>query len=245
VPRLAGRFTCHVIDLPGVGQTESDPGAPLDLVSHGESLSRMADAIGLASYAVVAHDSGGIPARLLAVADRRVTRLVLGNTEIPGHVPALVAAIVMLLKLPFGAAAIRGLMRSRAFRRSSLGFGGCFEDPAFLDGDFHDLFVRPLVEDDRWAARQLRVLETLHADILDRLREAHARIHVPVALVWGDADPFFPVAKARRMAREFGGPVSFEVIAGAKVFPHEDHAADFAAHVEAFLGDKAADAARA
>jgi pimeloyl-ACP methyl ester carboxylesterase len=69
----------------------------------------------------------------------------------------------------------------------------------------------------------------------DLLSEAHARIQVPVQLIWGTDDPFFPVARARGMVSGFGGPVSFEEIPGGKVFAHEDHAAEFAAHAVKFL----------
>lgn len=237
VPRLAHRFTCHLIDLPGVGQTESDPGAPIDFVSHGASLKSIVDAIGLDRYALLAHDSGGFVARLTAADDPRVTRMVLGDTEIPGHTPSLVAAIALLAKLPLGPRVLRTLLRSRTFRHSSLGFGGCFGDDAFLDGDFHELFVRPLVEDDHVATRQIKLLATLHGGMMDRLREAHRKIRVPVQLVWGTNDPFFPIDRARKMTSQFAGPVSFEEIKGAKVFPHEDRAAEFAALAEAFLAE--------
>ena len=235
VPLLAPHFTCHLIDLPGVGQTKSDAGAPIDFVSHAASLKRVVDVLQLERYALLAHDSGGFVARLTAAEDARVTSLVLGNTEIPGHTPALVAAMALLVKVPFGVGLLKTMLRSRAVRHSALGFGGCFEDPAFLDGDFHELFIRPMLEDADVARGQLRLLETLHAGMTDRLSEAHARIQVPVQLIWGTDDPFFPIARARRMVSGFGGPVSFEEIPGGKVFAHEDHAAEFAAHAVKFL----------
>src|SRR5437868_6685121 len=54
VPKLAQSYTCHLFDLPGVGQTESDGDAPLDLVSHGASVRRLVDALGLDRYAFLA-----------------------------------------------------------------------------------------------------------------------------------------------------------------------------------------------
>ncbi len=236
VPLLAPHFTCHLIDLPGVGQSESDPDAPIDFVSHAASLESIVDAIGLTRYALLAHDSGGFVARLTAADDSRVTRIVLGNSEIPGHTPPLVAAIALLVRLPFGEKVLRTLLRSRAFRHSALGLGGCFEDPAFLDGDFHELFIRPLLDDDRVAKAQLHLLASLHGGMMERLAEAHRKIRVPVALLWGTDDPFFPIGRARKMVSQFGGPVTFAEIKGGKVFAHEDHAAEFAALAERFLG---------
>ena len=40
---------------------------------------------------------------------------------------------------------IRQLLKSSAFRRSSLAFGGCFHDLTHLEGDFHKLFIEPLI----------------------------------------------------------------------------------------------------
>ena len=40
---------------------------------------------------------------------------------------------------------IRQLLKSSAFRRSSLAFGGGFHDLTHLEGDFHKLFIEPLI----------------------------------------------------------------------------------------------------
>jgi haloalkane dehalogenase len=235
VPRLAERFTCHLFDLPGVGQSESDADAPIDLVSHADSARALVDALGLSSYALLAHDSGGFVARLLAANDARVTKIVLGDTEIPGHTPPMIIAYAALAKLPFGPSVLKALLKPRWLQRSALGFGGCFTDASYLDGPFHDLFVRPLVESDTVARRHMVLLSSLHASMMELIVEAQRKITAPVLLVWGTKDPFFPIEKARKMVTQFGGPVSFEEIAGAKVFPHEDRADEFVGHALGFL----------
>lgn len=204
-------------------------------MSHAGSARAVVDALGLERYSLLAHDSGGFIARLLAADDPRVTRIVLGDTEIPGHTPALILAYVALAKLPFGPAILRAALETRALRRSQLGLGGAFTDPAYIDGPFFDLFVRPLIESDEAAEAQLRPLRTLHHGTMDRLVEAHPRIKIPVQLIWGTRDPFFPIEKARAMTSQLGGPVSFVEIEGAKVFPHEDRAEEFLKHALDFL----------
>jgi pimeloyl-ACP methyl ester carboxylesterase len=245
VPKLAGSFTCHLFDLPGVGQTESDAAAPLDLVSHGTSVRRLVDALGLNRYAFLAHDSGGFVARIAAAGDPRVRGLVLGNTEIPGHTPALVAAMALLVRAPFGSALMRTLLRSRTYRHSALGLGGCFGDASHLDGDFHDLFVEPLISSKRVAAQQLQILKTLHAGMMKELSASHRRIDAPVALVWGTDDPFFPLPLARKMVPQFAGGASLHELLGAKVFPHEDRPEEFAQLADRFLREWLADTAHA
>src|SRR5579883_182703 len=50
VPLLAARFTCHLVDLPGSGRTESPARAPIDLASHADVARHVVDALGLARY---------------------------------------------------------------------------------------------------------------------------------------------------------------------------------------------------
>jgi haloalkane dehalogenase len=235
VARLADAFTCHLVDLPGAGHTEWGPDTPIDLPSHARTVRAAVDALGLSRYAFVAHDSGGFIARVVAAGDARVAGLSLGNTEIPGHTPWLVTMYALLAKLPGGPGAIRTLLRSRAIRRSALGFGGCFSDLAALDGEFHELFVAPLFASRRAADGQMQLLRTVKPSHLAGLEDVHRRIAAPVQLVWGDRDPFFPLEKARAMLDQLGGPARLDVIPGAKLFAHEDHPDAFAAHARPFL----------
>lgn len=234
VPLLAGSNTCHLVDLPGTGQTESDDDAPIDLVSHAATVRRAVDALGLSRYAIVAHDSGGFIARLLAAEDRRVVALVMGNTEIPGHTPWLVALLAALVKHGSVGLLLRS-MRSRAVRRSPLGFGGCFSDLDLLDGEFHELFVEPLLSSPKVARGQMRLAATLDVLATENLADVHARISCPSLLIWGAEDPFFPLRKARRMLPQLAGGAELFAIAGAKLFVHEEHPRAFANHAAPFL----------
>jgi pimeloyl-ACP methyl ester carboxylesterase len=56
------------------------------------------------------------------------------------------------------------------------------------------------------------------------LKDLHRKIDVPVALVWGDQDPFFPVAEAEKMVDEFPN-ATFDAIEGAGLFSHEENPA--------------------
>jgi hypothetical protein len=57
------------------------------------------------------------------------------NTETPSHRPPWIRTYQQLVRLPGATAAFRVLLRSRAFCRSSMAFGGCFHDPSLLDGE--------------------------------------------------------------------------------------------------------------
>ncbi len=250
VPRLAERFTVHVVDLPGAGRTEWDPGARCGIEEHAATVRAFVGARGLSRFAYLAHDSGGAIARLAAADDPRVLGLVLGNTEIPGHTPWLVALIVAASRIPGGTRAFLASMRVGALRRSGLGFGGCFRDPSYVDGEFGELFVRPLLSSPAVAEGQMRLVHALDPRVFERLPAVHRRIAAPVLAVWGDRDPFFPIELARPMMRQLGGPASLVAIPGAKLFAHEDHPDEVVAACAPFLerclgrGDQLADAGR-
>src|SRR5262249_38463870 len=126
-------------------------------------------------------------------------------------------------------------MRSARFRRSRLAFGDVFTDPAFVDGDFGDWFVRPLLASRRLAEGQFSLMRHLDFGLLDGLGAVHARIRAPVLCIWGPDDPFFPIAKMRRILGQFPGGAQLVEIPGAKLFAHEDHPEAFAAHAAPFL----------
>src|SRR5690348_10648393 len=64
VPRLASRYTCHVLDLPGAGKTEWTDATRISLRDHADTVLRAIDALKLERVAFVAHDSGAAIARV-------------------------------------------------------------------------------------------------------------------------------------------------------------------------------------
>jgi pimeloyl-ACP methyl ester carboxylesterase len=232
-PALAQQFTLHFFDLPGCGKSEWRGRHGLD--ANAAAVRAAVDKLRLERYALVGHDSGGASARLIAADDARVQALVLGNTEIPFHRPWLVDFYAWAARRPGLAALIFASLRWSWLRRSPLAFGGLFTDPAYVDGEFGALFVRPLLTDRDVARGQMQLLLTLDQRMIDSLPLVHAHIHAPVLCIWGPRDPFFPLAKARAMLPEFAGGASLVEIPDAKLFAHEDHAEEFAAAAAPFL----------
>jgi len=237
LPALAERFRCLVVDLPGLGDSDWTPATTFGFGAQAYRLRLLAQKIGLDRFAVLAQDTGATIARLLALAaPERVARLVLLNTEIPGHRPPWIPLYQRLGRLPGTAAVFGRLLRSRAFLRSGMGFREFYTDRSLLDAPGRlDPYVDPLLASARRMDGMIRYLRGPEWPDVDALRRRHAEIRVPVLLLWGEDDRTFPVALAEPMARQFGGPTRFVRLPRTSLMPHEERPAAVLAELVPFL----------
>jgi pimeloyl-ACP methyl ester carboxylesterase len=225
-------------DLVGLGQSQS--AADGDYSSQGQArvLRALFSELGIDSYALVGNDTGGWIARELALIDKpRISRLILTNTEIPFHRPPWIPMYQVLAHLPGFGALIRRLLRSRAFRRSRLVFGGCFQDLNLCDGEFQTQFVEPLILSGDQAENALRFLRQMKFSRLDEFERLHRQLTMPTLFIWGENDPTFPETRARTMVGQFPNVVDFHRIGAAKLFVYEEHPKQVAELVTDFLLD--------
>lgn len=236
VPWLMDQFTCHVFDMPGVGRSSWPEGEPVGLWPNARALHAAVMSLGPERYALVAHDSGATITRLMATLDPDgVVGLIMGNTEIPGHVPRTFVLGQKLAQMPGAEAMMRLVSRSKRWQRSGAGFAGSFLDQSRLEGDFHDWFIAPLHESPEHLKGQLRYVRGLEWDVVRNLDEVHRQIEAPVLMIWGERDPFFPLELARPMVQSFAGPARLETLPDARLFVHEELAEAFAELARPFL----------
>ena len=222
LPHLVRHVRCHVVDLVGAGDSRFDRTVRLGVREHAQGLRRVVDALGLDDLAVVGHDSGGLIARHALVGDPRVRGWGLVDTELASGLGLRFRAFLAAGRLPGLERTLAAALNARRLRRSPLLLGGCFVDPALVDGEFDEFFLRPLRDDParRWAAAQL--LRRFDRSTVTELAALHARIDVPVRLVYGEHDPFFPVDDARRTVSGFGSRAELHVVPGTALFAHEE-----------------------
>jgi len=239
VPLLADRFTCHLIDLPGIGKTRWDADTRFGIHAHADTVLAIIDALDLTEYALIAHDSGATITRLVASRDtRRARALVMGDTELPNHRLPVFEISQKLAKLPGSDWMMRKLFDSKMVRRnSSVGLGGSFKDIEFGEGDFKRYFIDPLVADGTAMKGQMNFARSVDWSFVDELPEVHAKIQAPVLMVWGDADEIFPLEGARKMIDQFPSGARLEVVPGAKLFVHEEFPDTFVSHAGPFLDE--------
>jgi len=219
VEALRSEFTHYVLDLPGAGASPQTP-FRRDFIRDGAALvAAFVESLDGGPVVLVGQDSGGTMARIAATRlQDRVAALVLFNTELPFHVPGLMRMLRAAARLPGSTWCFRRLLASRAYRRSSLGFGDAFGDKRLLDGEFHETCALPLLQDPMGALAALRSFDLA---VVDELPAIHAQIHAPTLCVWGGEDPLFPVDRARAMVKDWPA-ARLEVVAHAKLLVHEE-----------------------
>ncbi|MEM6291176.1 MAG: alpha/beta hydrolase [Myxococcota bacterium] len=221
LPHLAEHVRCHVIDLAGAGDSRFDARSPLSIRHHIQSVRAVVDALGASSLAVVGHDSGGMIARHAMAGDRRLRALGLINTEQPQGLNWRFRLFLSGRVLP-GFGAMLGWVAGRPkLRRNKFVLGDAFADRSLLDGEFDEFFLSPLHQDADKRAAAIRLLKSFRVADVEQLAALHAGFDVPVQLVWGAQDPFFPVERAREMVETFP-QAQLHVVDDAGLFSHEE-----------------------
>ncbi len=217
---LVDHVTCHVIDLPSAGSSRFDSDTPLSIAQHITSVQRVVDLLGLDSVAVVGHDSGGLIARHAMVGDTRLRAMGLINTE-PPNPGWRFKSFIAARRLPGLSGGLGWVAGAHRIRRMRLVFGDAFVDRSLLEGEFDEFFFRPLHEIPARRDAAAKLLKSFDMRHVTELTDIHRRLDVPAQLVWGDRDPFFPVARAREMVHGFPD-AQLTVIEGAGLFCHEE-----------------------
>jgi pimeloyl-ACP methyl ester carboxylesterase len=227
LPHLVDHVTCHLIDLPSAGSSRFDASTMLTVDQHIRTVRRLLDELDLDDVAVVGHDSGGLIARHAVAGDARVRAMGLVDTEQTGGLTWRFRSFLLARHLPGFGAGLGWAVGRPAVRRNPLVLGGAFADRAMLDGEFDELFLEPLHRDPARLDAAVRVVKSFDMRHVKELGDVHRRIKVPVRLVWGSRDVFFPVAQAIQMVDTFPD-ADLVVIEGAGLFSHEERPAEVA-----------------
>jgi len=224
LPHLVDHVTCHLIDLPGSGSSRFAADTKLSIGQHIESVRRAVDLLELDQVAVVGHDSGGMIARHALAGDHRLAGMGLINTEQSHGMSWRFRSFVGIRRAPGLGAALGWVSGRRRLRSSRLVFGDVFADSSLLNGEFDEFFLKPLHEVPARRDAATRVLRSFDNRMIDELAALHHQIDVPVQLVWGDQDPYFPLAWAEEMVGTFPD-ARLAVVKGAGLFAHEERPA--------------------
>jgi pimeloyl-ACP methyl ester carboxylesterase len=167
-------------------------------------------------------------ARHAVAGDPRLRAMGLIGTEPPDRMSWRFRSFVGIRRLPGLGAGLGWVSGKPRLRRSPLVFGSAFVDRSLLGGEFDEFFLQPLHESAPHRQAAATLLASFTPKLVRDLGDLHRRIDVPVQLVWGEQDAFFPVAWAREMVGTFPN-AQLAVIPGASTLVHEEKPAEVAA----------------
>jgi pimeloyl-ACP methyl ester carboxylesterase len=228
VPLLPEGHRVVVLDLLGFGRSDPPRRHGVDLRAHADRVIAVLDRLGINFACVVGHDIGGGVAQSAAIRyPHRVSRLGLVSSVAFDAWPARevrIARAMLPLTRHLPPSWILSVVRADLQR-------------GYVDRDRGareiERYLRPFFEADGRDAliTHLTALECTETRALEpRLRD----IVCPTAVVWGEHDPFLPLAIGQRLAGSIP-ECSLEVIAGARHFVPEENAGTVAAAIRKLL----------
>ncbi len=226
VARLAAHRRCVAPDFLGLGHTEVAAGQSVAPDAQVEMLVALLDRLEMPSVDVVASDSGGAVAQLLAVRHpARVRTLLLANcdAEIDSPPPALLPVIELARAGKFADEWLAPWLADRRLARSPEGIGGmCYADPAHPTDDAIASYFEPVLRSPERKAFLHAYAVALDPNPLAGIAPALARCTVPARVVWGTADAIFSKESPGYLARTFGNSRGVRSLEGRKLFWPEE-----------------------
>jgi pimeloyl-ACP methyl ester carboxylesterase len=194
---LAASHRVLAVDWFGWGRSERSLQASFDYDEEASRIGKLLDTLGVERANVFAHDYGAFLALGFAVRrPQRLLRLAILNSRAHATFPApfygQFAALSRLGRMPgvFASLPLHRLHASSLKRYVALG--------AWSGDDLEDYVGWMRTRDGRrWLGHFYRCYDV---KLRPELREGCSRIHVPVAVLWGDRDPFCPFEIAADLA---------------------------------------------
>lgn len=223
---LSAQRRCIAPDFLALGYTEVAPGQDVSPDSQVAMLVEFLDKLGLPKVDVVANDSGGAVAQLLAVRyPARVRSLLLTNcdSEIECPPAALKPVIEMSHKGRFVDEWFVAWLGDKELARSETGLGGqCYADRSQPTDEAIETYLRPLVASQRRKDLVHAYAIALEPNVLAGVESRLRRSSIPTRIVWGDADTIFSNAGANYLHSVLGRSRGLRKVAGSKLFWPEE-----------------------
>lgn len=208
---LAPDLLCH-------GATRERPDADDSFAGQAAALVELLDALDVGRVDLVANDSGGAIAQILAARHPdRIRTLALTNCDVhdgwppPAFLPTVQAVL---------GGGLRGLLASMAAdpatARAALGVG--FAHPERLSDDTLRGFLAPLLASDERVRSLERFFEAMDCAQTVAVEPLLRRLDAPTLVVWGTADVFFDVEWARWLRATIPGCRRLVELPDAKLF---------------------------
>jgi pimeloyl-ACP methyl ester carboxylesterase len=235
VDRLSDRFRCLAPDWPiGAQQVAMNPDADLSPPGIAKLIADFLTKLELEDVTIVGNDSGGAMSQVLVTTyPERIGRLALTNCDTHENFPpGIFKAMPPLAKLPGGMVALSFPFRIGPVARRAFAPFARTKIPDELIASW----MSPATED----SGVMRDLKKVTAGMNKRHTLAAAEklrgSQLPIRLLWGPGDKYFPISYAERLAGEAGNAEIVQ-IPNAKTFVPLDQPERVAEEIAGFVGN--------
>ncbi len=222
----------------GAHRAPMNPGADLSPRGIARLTLDFIAALGLSDVTLAGNDTGGAIAQLALAADSsRIGAAVLTNCDaFRTFPPRSLAPLFWALRHPALVAVLARRLRSDRLRQGRLAYGPLTRDTP--DPGLTADWVRPL--SDPGVRRDLaQFARGVRPDLLLDAAARFGQFAGPVRILWGEADPMFPVALGRQLSEAFP-QASLATIPDGRVFLPLDDPDEVTREIIAAAGDRSA-----
>jgi pimeloyl-ACP methyl ester carboxylesterase len=240
IDQVADVRRCIAPDLLCHGATQERPDADVSFTGQAAALVELLNALDVGRVDLVANDSGGAIAQIVAARHPdRIRTLTLTNCDVhdgwppPAFMPTVQAVL---------GGGLRGLLESLRdpnAARAALGVG--FEHPERLSDETLRGFLEPLLAADARVKNLERFFQAMDCRQTVEVEPLLRRLEAPTLVVWGTADIFFEVEWARWLQITIPGCRRLEEWPEAKLFFPLERGVQLAAELRRHWGDAARD----
>ncbi len=235
---LAGQRRCIAVDLPLHGQSPVHPGQDLSIAALAAALDDFCDALGLDRVDLVANDTGGAIAQILAARrPERLRTLTLTNCDVSDNLPPEAFKPMVELASSGNLAPAAVALLDDIGAAAQLSFGDAYEHLERIDPGIIRSYLEPCVGTMERAREFERLLVALDPADLIAVTPQLKELTVPTLVVWGTGDVFFDVSWAYWLADTIPGATRVVTIDGARLLFPEERAADLVPHLERHWAD--------
>jgi pimeloyl-ACP methyl ester carboxylesterase len=226
IERLCPHARCIAPDLLGMGHSRAAPGQDVGPDAQVLMLAWLMKSLGVRHFDVIANDSGGAVAQLLAARHPiRVRSLLLTNcdTEFESPPAAMRPVIELAKQGRFVDEWLAPWLESPQTARSVQGIGGlCYADATHPTDEALRMYFDPPVNSPERRQALHRYAVALERNALAGITPVLGERYFPTRIVWGMADSIFASANADFLHRSFGNSVGVERLADGKLFWPEE-----------------------
>lgn len=240
IPKISEKYKCHVLDLPGLGDSKWTKKTNFSSQSHANRIIQYIDEINIDKCSLIAHNSGATIARVIAIyRPKLIDKLILINTELPNHRPPWIPFYQKTGLLPLVPEIIRIALKQKWFINSAMGFKEAYSDKSMLKNpDNLNPYIKPIISSKARIIGAFKYLQGIDWKLIDGFQNNHKKIKAKTLFVWGEDDKTFPIKYAKSMMEQFNNNCEFKAIRNASLLPHEEKSEEVSKDIIEFLENK-------